>query len=87
MDGELRHGKISMHVNCCQKEKKTTTVCIGVLNVDLTDLSCCPEYWTRFPCYRQRAGFLSPLERVLYFLQIIKYQRTGFKKQDYYSGI
>lgn len=67
--------------------KKITTVCIGNLNVDLTKLSCCPEYWTSSPFYQLLVGFLSLLERVVYFLQITEYQRTGFKKQDYCSGI
>lgn len=86
-DRELRHGKISMPVN---QLKNKTTVCIGNLNVDLTKLSCCPEYWARFTFYQLLVVcffFLSLLERVVYFLQLTKYQRTGFKKQDYCSGI
>lgn len=53
----------------------------------LKKLSCCPEYWKSIPFYQLLVGFLSLLERVVYFLQISKYQRTGFKKQDYCSGI
>lgn len=69
------------------KKNPKPTTCIRDLNIDLTELWCCPEYQTSFPCYQLWAGFLSLLERVLYFLQITKYQRTGFKKQDYCSGI
>lgn len=54
---------------------------------DITNKAAAQNTGLAFYAINREHFFLSLLERVLYFLQITKYQRTDFKKQDYCSGI